>query len=163
MDERRVFRLRVDDLETVRCRRERRSERDASVRHLVTGDQDQLQRGYFIAPGGDLALVKRCGGQEHVGVADLHARADRLGPEGGKKRREHHAGLQRADGRRIELGHPAHHGKQRIALFACRARPRTLAKRADKPRHVRVSEADACEPSLPNQRMATSSPCPLTT
>ena len=66
-----------------------------------------FQAREFLAPGLDLAAVERFGGDKRAGVADRHARFDRLRSESGKHRREDAAVLQRAERTDVELWHAA--------------------------------------------------------
>ncbi len=75
-----------------------------------------FQAREFLAPGLDLAAVERFGGDKRFGIADRHARFDRLRSERRKQRREDAAVLQRAERGDVEFRHAAKQREDAVAL-----------------------------------------------
>src|SRR6516225_10924132 len=83
----------------------------AAVRSIVPagrvsgdiGQQHMLEAWQLLTPGFDLAAVERLRGDEDPGLADRHARPDRLRPERGEKGTEHAPIFQRAESGQVEF------------------------------------------------------------
>ena len=89
---------------------------DALVRAVLVDQHDVAESGQRRPDRGDLAPVERARGDEHAGVAERQALADRLRPEGAEQRAGHGAVLQGAEHRRVQLRDAA--GEHEHALAA---------------------------------------------
>ena len=102
----------------IRCRghgggQVRRARRQAP---RAFGQEHLVQARQLLAPRFDLAPIESLGGDEHLGVADRHARLDRLRPECRKQRGEDAPVLERAERGNVELGYATEQREYSIAL-----------------------------------------------
>ena len=87
-------------------------------------EQDVGERRQLRAHGGDLLAVEIRRGHQRPAISQRDALAHRLRPERAEQRREHTAGLERADHRHVQPGHPPHQAEHAVAgLQAERAQP----------------------------------------
>ena len=78
--------------------------------------QHMFQGRHPVAPLRQLALVKRGGGDQYAACAQIHARGDGLGTEGGKQGRHHRAMPETAEHGDVKLGDAAREHKDPLAL-----------------------------------------------
>ena len=81
--------------------------RDFAVVIARSRQQYVAQAGQQVEDGDDFSLVKQRRRDQHPCIAERHARADRLGAEGGEHGAHHAAVLPRTQGRDVKLGNAA--------------------------------------------------------